>query len=155
MDYKILEQSNPDDLFLKIALYIMQHELEEPILRENEVKIFILMNIRLHSMKYEDIRHYIYKIQNDLEIETFIPSPRPVHIGVLCAFRMISMISETLGDVVSRKYLLVPSNFDGLLFSLMYEEMQFHGEINYFNQEEATKVLEIYKFVTSNEMQVI
>ena len=151
MDYEILEQSNPEELFLKISLYIMQHEWKEPILRENEVKNFILMNLRLHSMKYEDIRQYIYKIQNDLNIETFVPSPRPVHLGtVFCGSRMISMISEMLGDVVSRKYLLVPSNYDGLLFSLMYE----YKEINHFNQKEATKLLEIYRFVTSNGINV-
>ena len=78
MIYTILEEIDPENLFMFCNLYILQHEKLEPILTEREVKAFILMHLRLKLMSYEDIRSYIFKINYDGE---FIPKSRPVHLG--------------------------------------------------------------------------
>ena len=41
---------NETDLFMICQLYIMQHELEVPILSEKEVKSFILVNYRMKNL---------------------------------------------------------------------------------------------------------
>ena len=56
-----------NDLYMICQLYIMQHELEMPILTEKEVQCFILVNYRMKNMSNEEVM----KLPND-----FVPYSR-------------------------------------------------------------------------------
>ena len=55
------------DLYMICQLYIMQHELDVPILTKKEVQCFILVNYRMKNMSNEEVM----KLQND-----FVPNSR-------------------------------------------------------------------------------
>ena len=155
LDFSILKDLDFEDVFMVCMLYIMQHEDDLPILQENEVKAFILMQMKLKTLSYEDIRSYIFGILEKLNLDgELIPKARPVHLGTLYANTLLSLISKIVGEVVPRKYLLVTTNYDGLLFQIIYAKMEADNDIFYDNDDEEDYVEKFYNIVTANGTKV-
>ncbi len=93
-------------LFMVCQLYIMQHEHNDPVLRPDEVKVFILMTMRIQDLSSSQA----------LEPMDFVPRPRPVHLATLYSTSILSKISKGVGEVIARKWLLPCNNFHGPLF---------------------------------------
>jgi len=83
-----------------------------------------------------------------------IPKARPVHLGTLYANTLLSLISKIVGEVVPRKYLLVTTNYDGLLFQIIYAKMEVDNDILYDNDDEEDYVEKFYNIVTANGTKV-
>ena len=140
-----LKQNGLDetDLFMICQLYIMQHELEMPILTKKEVQTFILVNYRLKNLSNKEVMN----IPTD-----FVPESRPVELATIYWRSMLDTFSDCVGDIVARKYFLPYNKFDGTLFQIIYWDFQennndaditkYHGEEVYVNS--------VYRIVTSS-----
>ena len=82
------------DIFMVSQLYIMQHELDRPILTKKEVLSFILVNFRLkHLAETEDFKKMPI---------TFVPDSRPVQLATFYWRSLLDMFSDAVGDIVAR-----------------------------------------------------
>ena len=155
LDFSIIKELDFEDVFMVCMLYVLQHEQDLPILQENEVKAFILMQMKLKTMAYDDIRTYIFSIVEKLNLDgELIPKPRPVHLGTLYANTLISLVSKIVGEVIPRKFLLVTTNYDGLLFQMIYAKMEADNDIFYNYEDDKDCVEKFYNIVTSNGSKV-
>ena len=102
---------NETDLFMICQLFIMQHELEVPILTEKEVKSFILVNYRMKNLPKEEVMS---------ATSDFVPKSRPVELATIFWRSLLDIFSACVGDVVARKHFLLYNKFDGLLFQRTY-----------------------------------
>ena len=92
------------DLFMICQLYIMQQELEAPILTKNEVQSFILVNYRMKNLSNEELMR--------APID-FVPKSRPVELATIFWRSLLDIFSACVGDVVARKHFLPYNKFDG------------------------------------------
>ena len=85
------------DIFMVSQLYIMQHELDRPILTKKEVLSFILVNFRLkHLAETEEAKDF-----KKMPI-TFVPDSRPVQLATFYWRSLLDMFSDCIGDIVAR-----------------------------------------------------
>ena len=137
---------NETDLFMICQLYIMQHELEVPILSEKEVKSFILVNYRMKSLSNEEVIS---------ATADFVPKSRPVELATIFWRSLLDIFSACVGDVVARKHFLLYNKFDGLLFQRIYQDFQDNDNISdLIKSDEFTYVNNVYKIVTSDGSKV-
>ena len=132
---------NETDLFMICQLYIMQHELEVPILSEKEVKSFILVNYRMKNLSNEEVMS---------ATPDFVPKSRPVELATIFWRSLLDIFSACVGNVVARKHFLLYYKFDGLLFQRIYRDFQDNDNISdLIKSDEFTYVNKVYKVVTS------
>ena len=81
------------DIYCVAQLYIMQHECSSPILTENEVKSFILVNLRMKTLTDEDIM--------DIPI-SFVPTIRSVQLATFYWRNLLDMFSDCVGDILAK-----------------------------------------------------
>ena len=105
----ILSEINPSlqskcldetDIFMISQLYIMQHELDQPILTKKEVLSFILVNFRLKHLAETETE----KDAKDFKKMpiTFVPDLRPVELATFYWRSSLDMFSDCVGDIVAR-----------------------------------------------------
>ena len=137
---------NETDLFMICQLFIMQHELEVPILTEKEVKSFILVNYRMKNLSDEDVMS---------AMSDFVPKSRPVELATIFWRSLLDIFSACVGDVVARKHFLLYNKFDGLLFQRIYLDFQDNDNISdLIKGDEYAYVNNVYKVVTSDGSKV-
>ena len=64
------------------------------------------------------------------------------------------MVSKCIGDIVSRKHLLVNNNFDGMLFHSIYIEMMQNQNGCVMEEHEKLTVENFFQRVTSNGVKI-
>ena len=134
------------DLFMICQLYIMQHELEVPILSEKEVKSFILVNYRMKNLSNEEVMS---------ATTDFVPKSRPVELATVFWRSLLDIFSASVGDIVARKHFLLYNKFDGLLFQRIYLDFQDNDNISdLIKSDEFTYINNVYKVVTSDGSKV-
>ena len=137
---------NETDLCMICQLYIMQHELEVPILTEKEVKSFILVNYRMKNLSNEEVMS---------ATPDFVPKSRPVELATIFWRSLLDIFSACVGDVVARKHFLLYYKFDGLLFQRIYRDFQDNDNISdLIKCDELIYVNIVYKVVTSDGSKV-
>ena len=99
-----LQGLDETDLFMFCQLYIMQHELEAPILTKKEIFSFILVNLRMKYLSGEEVMN--------LPI-TFVPKSRPVELATIYWRSLFDSFCDCVGDLVARKHFLPYNKFDG------------------------------------------
>ena len=87
------------DIFMVSQLYIMQHELDRPILTKKEVLSFILVNFRLKQLVQSETEEA--KNFKKMPI-TFVPDSRPVQLATFYWRSLLDMFSDGVGDLVAR-----------------------------------------------------
>lgn len=142
LDPEILKLQEKSHLYCICTLFIMQHGWTEPILTENEVKVFILMTLRLEHME---------EYQFDKMHQEFVPCPRPVHLASLYVNAMWALMTanNVTGKTVEMKHLLLTRKFEGVLFQSIYLQMEHLGE-QIIEDCERSEVERIFRRVTSN-----
>ena len=85
------------DIFMVSQLYIMQHELDLPILTKKEVLSFILVNFRLKHLAETQTAKDFKKMPI-----TFVPDLRPVQLATFYWRSSLDMFSDGVGDIVAR-----------------------------------------------------
>ena len=95
------------DLFMICQLYIMQHELQSPILTKKEVQSFILVNYRMKKMSDEQVMN----LTNE-----FVPKSRPVELATIYWRSLLDTFCGCVGDIIARKHFLPYNKFDGMCY---------------------------------------
>ena len=81
------------DVFCVAQLYILQHEWTFPILTENEVKSFILVNLRMKTLTAKEIM--------DIQI-SFVPTVRSVQLATFYWRNLLDMFSDCVGNILAK-----------------------------------------------------
>jgi len=141
------------DIFMVSQLYIMQHELDRPILTKKEVLSFILVNFRLKQLVQSETEEA--KNFKKMPI-TFVPDSRPVQLATFYWRSLLDMFSDGVGDLVARRHFLPYGKFDGVLFQNIYRDLHDENNNNTVikTRDEEIYALKVYSLVTSNGIRV-
>ena len=139
---------DPSFIFPVCQLFIMQHELEEPVLYDWEVKVFLLEHLRFQSLTDNDFL--------EISKERIVPNPRGVQLATLYTSAKFDFASKIVGKIVPIANLMpLNCSLDGIHFQKLYLDCKRINSVDLeATIEEKDLIRPYFDIVTSNGIKV-